>query len=64
MTIFNLVRESKIHKVKRKEVWKTLLKHRWEIEVLKTSPCLDEKQLEEVIYKTGKDLNLNYGLNL
>ena len=63
-TMMNLVRESKIQKVERREIWKTLPKHRWNIEILKTSPCLNETQVAEVIHKTGQDLNLTYGWNL
>ena len=64
MTIMNLVRESKIHKVKRRAIWKTLLKHRWKIDILKTSSCLNETQVAEVIYKTGQDMNLTYDWNI
>ena len=63
MTIMNLVRESKIHKVERREIWKTLVKHRWDIEILKTFPCLNENQVAEVIFRTGQDLNLMYDWN-
>ena len=58
LTIMNLVRESKIHKVERREIWKTLLKHRWDIEILKTSSCLNETQVAKVIYKIGQEMNL------
>ena len=64
MRVMNLVRESKKHRVKRDEVWKTVLKHRWDIEILKTNSCLNESQVAEVIYKSGKDLNLKYGWNI
>ena len=56
----SLVRESKIEGINKSEVWKTLLKHRWDIE----SPCLSQSQVAEVIYKTGQDLNLKHGWNL
>ena len=64
MRIMNLVRESKIHKVKKREIRKTLLNYRWNIEILKTSSCLNETQVAEMIYKTGQDLNLRYGWNI
>ena len=64
MTIMNLVRESKIHGIKKEEVWKTLLKHRWDIGILKTSRCLNRSQVEEVVLKTSKDLKLKYYLDL
>jgi hypothetical protein len=64
MAIMNLVHESKIHKIERREIWKTILKHRWDIDILKTSSCLNINQVEEVIYKTSQDLNLTYGWNI
>ena len=64
MTIMNLVRESKIYKVERREIWKTLLKHRWNSGILKTSSCLNENQVSEVIYKTGQHLHIKYDWNL
>ena len=60
MTIMNLVHKSKACRRKEKVVWRTLLKHRWNIDILKTSFCLDENQVAEVIYKIGQDLNLKY----
>ena len=60
MTIMNLVRESKIKGIDESDVWKTLLKHRWEIEILKTNSCLNESQVVEVIFKTGQDLKIEY----
>ena len=64
MTIMNLVQESKIYGVSQGEVWKALLKHRWDIGILGTSPCLNENQIAEVIVKTGPDLNLKYDWNI
>ena len=64
MTIMNLVRESKIHRVAKTKVWKRLLKHRWNIEIMKACPCLKETQAAEVIYKTGRDLKIKYDWNL
>ena len=64
MAIMNLVQESKIYGVSQGEVWKALLKHRWDIGILGTSPCLNENQIAEVIVKTGQDLNLKYDWNI
>ena len=64
MTIMNLVRSSKVHRVDEKKVWKTLLKHRLDIENLKTISCLQEKHILDVIHKTGQDLNLINGSNI
>ena len=61
MTIMSLVRESKVKGIHDSELWKTLLKHRWDIDNLKTdSSCLDDNQMFEVIYKTALDLKINY----
>ena len=64
ITIMNIVRESKVQKIDGSKVWKTLLNHRWDIEILKTNSCLNDGQLFEVIYKVGQDLNLINGSNL
>ena len=59
MTIMSLVRESKVEGIHESEIWKTLLKHRWDTEILKAnSSCLDENQRFEVIYKTAIDLKI------
>ena len=64
MTIMSVVRESKKERVHESEVWKTLLKHRWDIDFLKAnSSCLDEKQRFQVIYKTAQDLKIHYDSN-
>ena len=63
-TIMNLVRESKIHRIREREVWKTLLKHRWNSALLEPFTCLTEKQVAWMIYKTGKELNLKYARNI
>ena len=43
-TIANLVREANIYGINESKIWKTLLKHRWDFEFLKTNPCLNESQ--------------------
>ena len=61
MTIMSLLHESKIREIQESEVWKTFLKHWWDINILKTnSSCLGEKQRFEVVYKTAQDLKINY----
>ena len=64
MTIMNLVHESKAQSIDESEVWKALLKHRWDVEILKTNSCLHEEQISDVIYKTGQDMRLKYDWNL
>ena len=64
MAIMNLVHRSKVQRVDKDKVLKTVLKHRWDIEILKTNSCLNDGQLFEVIYKVGQDLNLINGSNL
>ena len=64
MTILNLVHKSKVQRVDESNLWKTLLKHRWDADLLKTNPCLNEGQILKVVYKTGQDLNLINGSNL
>ena len=64
MTIMYLVRQSKKLKVNANKVWRTLLKHRWDFEILKTNPCLDEDQIATVIFKTAKELKILYSWSL
>ena len=44
LTILNLVRESKSKGLQNEKVWKTLLKSRWNSEVLNVSSCLNIEQ--------------------
>ena len=61
LTIMSIVRESTIKGIHESEIWKMFLKHRWDINILKTnSSCLDETQRFQVIYKTALDLKINY----
>ena len=64
MTIMNIVHESKMLNIRESKVWKTILKHRWNIEILKTNPCPNETQIAEVIFKTTQDLQLTYESSL
>ena len=64
MAIMNLVRESKIKRISKGEIWKSLLSHRWNIEILRSNSCLNDSQVAEVISKTGQDLKINYDWNL
>ena len=53
------MRESKVKGIHKHEIWKTLLKHRWDIDILKTnSSCLDENQRFEAIVKTALNLKI------
>ena len=60
MVIMNLVHESRAHKVNEEKVWKTLLTHRWEIEILKGNSCLNEEQVRDVLYWIPKS-DLDFG---
>ena len=60
--IFNLVRESKIHGVNGTEIWKTMMTHKRDIQILNPYTCINETQIRVVIYKTGHDLKLNYDM--
>ena len=64
MTIMNLVRESKIKGINEGQIWKTLMKHRWGIGILRTNPCLNENKVADVIFMTVQDLNITYDWNL
>lgn len=64
MAIMNLVHESKIKRISESALWKSLLKHRWDIEILKTNSCLNDSQIGEVIFKAGQDLTVKYDWNL
>ena len=64
MALLNLVHESKIHSIEEDKVWKKLLQHRWDVEILKTNSCLNDGQVLQVIYKTGQDLNVINGSNI
>ena len=58
------MRASNVYDVEISKVWKTLLKHRWDVEILKTNSCLGKNQVLHVIYKAGQDLNLINGSNI
>ena len=64
MTIIHLVRWSKYLKIDKREVWKTLLKYRWDLEFVKTNPCLDEDQIATVIFKTALEMKFLYSWSL
>ena len=64
MTIIHLVRWSKYLKIDKREVWKTLLKYRWDLEFVKTNPCLDEDQIATVIFKTALEMKSLYSWSL
>ena len=58
-----MVRESKTKNVEGKDVWKSLLKHRWSSEIIKDSPCLSDDQEYGVILKTAEDVSLDHSAN-
>ena len=60
MTIMNLVRESKLNGIEEKDVWETLLKHRWSNKIVLSSGYMTESQLAELIFKIGNELKLKY----
>ena len=64
LTIINLVRESKLKGLQNEEVWKPLLRNRWNAEIVKAFPCLNKSQAAEVIYKTGQALGIVYHWNI
>ena len=61
LALMKMVREVKRNNVSEKDVWKSLLKHRWSSEIIKDSPCLNETQEYQVILETAQELNLNRG---
>ena len=63
MTIMNLVCNSKMKGVNESGIRKTLLKHRWDVEILKSTCCLNKGQVAKVIYKIGEDLKVKYDWN-
>ena len=64
MTMINLAREGKMRGFEEKEVWKTLLRQRWNFDILKSNSCLTESQVADVIFGIGKDLKFKYDWNL
>ena len=63
MTIINLIRESKIKKISEGELWRALLKQKWDVKALKTTSCLNKNQTAGMIYQIGEELNLKYDWN-
>ena len=63
LTLMKLVRECKRKNVDEKDLWKSLLKHRWSSGILKYSPCLNEYQEKRVILKTAQELNLDHSVD-
>ena len=49
--------------IAKRDVWKSLLKNRWNNEIIKDSPCLSEDQEYGLIRKTSEELNLDFGVN-
>ena len=62
MFLMNLARERRMNNVSEREVWISLLKHRWTAQILNGSLCLDESQENMVILLTAQELNLRFGV--
>ena len=63
LPIMHLVRQSRARGINEALVWEVLLEHRWDIDQLKGSICLNEPEMADVIFKTAMDLNLEYDWN-
>ena len=46
-----------------RDIWRSLLGNRWRIKNIKESNCLNENQVAEVIYETGKEHKLRYDVS-
>ena len=57
----NLVRESKLNKVREELVWQSLLKKRWSKKILEDAICLDESREHEVILEAAQELDIVTG---
>ena len=55
-----MVWESKRNKINEKDLWYSLLKHRWTSDIMDYSPCLDEDDEYDVIVTTAQELNLDH----
>ena len=62
LTVMNLVRESKIRSIGKQVVLRSILRHRWTKEILRNSPCLEEKQEDNVIRSAAQELGLAHGI--
>ena len=60
--LMNLARERRMNNGSEREVWISLLKHRWTAQILNGSLCLDESQENMVILLTAQELNLRFGV--
>ena len=63
VSLMNLAKESKVKRIPESTVWEVLLKHRWEIEILQQSQCLNEWQMSEIVFKVFQELDLAYSSN-
>ena len=60
MTIMNLLRQSKAKKVKKADILEIFLKNKWSKRIEEDFACLSENEVAELIYDSGKELNLKY----
>ena len=63
LTLMKMVRESKRNNVDEKDLWKSLLKNRWNIETTKNSLLLNDVHEYDVILKTAKELGLGHDVD-
>ena len=61
MFLISLVQEGKIANLPKELVWVAILKYRWRREIILDSPCLNESQIFDVIFRAGHDLDLKPG---
>ena len=63
MAAMNLVQQSRMNNVDEKELWNSLLKHRWGEDILKYSPCLAQYEEATLIGNVARELNLTHGIS-
>ena len=60
--VLNLIREAKKHMVSEKDLWNSVLKHRWNINILhRKNTCT--VNLQQIVIKVAQDLNLTISFN-
>ena len=56
----NLARESKRRKIPESYVWRVLLEHRWNNEILQDSKCLNATKKLEIVFEVFQELGIAY----
>ena len=64
MFIMSLVQKSQMAKFEREDVWRAVTKERWRREIILDSPCLNQSQIFDVIFRAGHDLDLSMPMTL